>query len=415
MSASGDDLFCLRNKTILVTGGTRGIGQAISLRFAQAGAIVIANYLRNEQAAEEQKKAGQEKHLSINNNMIYQLDPLGDPRWQLLVDKHPNASVFHTTGWLEAVHRTYGYNPVVFTTSSPADELTNGLLFCPVRSWLTGARMVSLPFSDFCEPLCDSGEFDVLVRHLQSALDHQDWKYLEIRPVDGCFSREAEAAGFRIKDEFLHHRVGLQSSLADLWRSFHKDSVQRRVRRAERASLVEQVGRSEKLLKDFYGLCVLTRQRQSLPPQPYEWFRNLVQCVGESLDIRTAYKNEVPVASILTLRFRDTVYYKYGCSNARFNNLGATPFLFWRAICDAKARGATEFDLGRTEMDNAGLIAFKSKWAREPQALTYWKYPGSPTDSARPEWKLKLLKGVFALMPNRLLIATGRLLYPHIG
>jgi hypothetical protein len=347
--------------------------------------------------------------------MIYKLDPLGDPRWQALVDRHPNASVFHTAGWLEAVHRTYRYNPVVFTTSSPTDELRNGLLFCRVRSWLTGARMVSLPFSDYCEPLCDSGEFDVLVRYLQSALDHQDWKYLEIRPVDGRFSREAEAAGFHIKDKYLHHRVSLRSSLADLLRSFHKDSVQRRVRRAERAGLVERVGRSEKLLKDFYGLCVLTRQRQSLPPQPYGWFRNVVQCMGESLDIRTAYKNEVPVASIFTLRFRDTVYYKYGCSNARFNNLGAIPFLLWRAMCEAKSSGATEFDLGRTEMDNTGLIAFKNKWAREPQELTYWTFPGSPADAFWLEWKVKLLKEVFSLMPNRLLTATGRLLYPHIG
>jgi len=65
MSASGTDLFSLSNKTFLVTGGTRGIGQAISLRFAEAGATVIANYRRNEQAAEELKRAGQEKHLSI--------------------------------------------------------------------------------------------------------------------------------------------------------------------------------------------------------------------------------------------------------------------------------------------------------------------------------------------------------------
>ncbi len=61
MSASGDDLFCLRNKTTWLPGGTRGIGQAISLRFAQAGAAVRANYLRNEQAAEELKTASQEK------------------------------------------------------------------------------------------------------------------------------------------------------------------------------------------------------------------------------------------------------------------------------------------------------------------------------------------------------------------
>jgi Acetyltransferase (GNAT) domain len=347
--------------------------------------------------------------------MIYKLDPLRDPRWQALVDKHPNASVFHTTGWLEAVRRTYGYNPVVFTTSSPTDELRNGLLFCRVRSWLTGPRMVSLPFSDHCEPLCDSGEFDVLVRYLQSALDHQDWKYLEIRLIDGLFSHGAEAAGFRVKDKHLLHRVNLRSSPADLFGSFHKDSVQRRVRRAERAGLVEKVGRSEPLLKDFYSLCLLTRQRHRLPPQPYEWFQNVVQCMGERLDIRTAYKDEVPIASILTLRHRGVVYYKYGCSDAHFNYLGATPLLLWRAMCEANSRGATEFDLGRTEMGHVGLISFKNKWAREPQALTYWKFPGSPSDFVRFEWKVKLLKEVLSWMPNGLLTATGRLLYPHIG
>jgi enoyl-[acyl-carrier protein] reductase III len=66
MSASGDDLFCLRNKTILVTGGTRGIGQAISLRFARAGATVIANFLRNEKAAEHLKGVAAEEHLAIS-------------------------------------------------------------------------------------------------------------------------------------------------------------------------------------------------------------------------------------------------------------------------------------------------------------------------------------------------------------
>jgi len=191
--------------------------------------------------------------------------------------------------------------------------------------------------------------------------------------------------------------------------------VQRRVRRAERAGLVERVGRSERLLKDFYGLCVLTRQRQHLPPQPYKWFQNVVQCMGESLNIRMAYKDEVPIASILTLRHRGVVYYKYGCSDAHFNYLGATPFLLWRAMCDANSSGATEFDLGRTEVGNAGLISFKNKWAREPQALTYWKFPGSPSDFVRLEWRVKLLKEVFSLMPNRLLTATGTLLYPHIG
>jgi len=45
------DPFCLSTSTVLVTGGTRGIGRAISLRLARSGASVIANHARNEEAA----------------------------------------------------------------------------------------------------------------------------------------------------------------------------------------------------------------------------------------------------------------------------------------------------------------------------------------------------------------------------
>jgi NAD(P)-dependent dehydrogenase (short-subunit alcohol dehydrogenase family) len=47
------DLFSLSGKRILVTGGTRGIGQAISIRFARAGASIIANYVRDDASAEK--------------------------------------------------------------------------------------------------------------------------------------------------------------------------------------------------------------------------------------------------------------------------------------------------------------------------------------------------------------------------
>jgi enoyl-[acyl-carrier protein] reductase III len=65
MTASGDELFSLRNKTVLVTGGTRGIGYAISLRFARSGATVIANYLRDEKSAHNLQTIAAEEGLAV--------------------------------------------------------------------------------------------------------------------------------------------------------------------------------------------------------------------------------------------------------------------------------------------------------------------------------------------------------------
>ncbi|MCP4727366.1 MAG: SDR family NAD(P)-dependent oxidoreductase, partial [bacterium] len=46
----------LKGKIAFITGGSRGIGKAISLALAQEGATVIINYLRKKSAAEELEK-----------------------------------------------------------------------------------------------------------------------------------------------------------------------------------------------------------------------------------------------------------------------------------------------------------------------------------------------------------------------
>ncbi len=55
----------LQGKNILVTGGTRGIGRAMSLQFARAGASVISNYVRGQQAAESLLAQAEEEQLRL--------------------------------------------------------------------------------------------------------------------------------------------------------------------------------------------------------------------------------------------------------------------------------------------------------------------------------------------------------------
>jgi 3-oxoacyl-[acyl-carrier protein] reductase len=55
----------LENQVAIVTGGTKGIGKAICLLFAEQGAKVVANFLKDVNAAEDLKKEAQSRGLSL--------------------------------------------------------------------------------------------------------------------------------------------------------------------------------------------------------------------------------------------------------------------------------------------------------------------------------------------------------------
>jgi hypothetical protein len=344
---------------------------------------------------------------------VYKIDPTKDIRWEALVQKHPNASIFHTPGWLEALRRTYDYEPVVFTTSPPGTELTNGIAFCRFTGWLGGTRLVSLPFSDHCAPLPETSEqLAGLVTDLQQSLDSKKRDSIEIRWVDPDLSK---CTKLEQSDNFLLHKLDLRPSLADLFQSFHKDCVQRKIKRAEREGLTYEEGQSDSLLAKFYHLLLLTRRRHGLPPQPVAWFRNLIASLGDKVKIRVASKDGCPVASILTLRHRHVLIYKYGCSDHRFNHLGGTQLLFWKAIQEAKDDQLFEFDLGRSDCGNPGLVAFKDRWGATRSSLTYLRFPLRRSQIVGTATQAPIVRYLFACVPDRLLVAAGRVLYKHVG
>jgi CelD/BcsL family acetyltransferase involved in cellulose biosynthesis len=343
---------------------------------------------------------------------VFELDPLSDPRWKIFVDSHPDASVFHRVEWLRALNSCYGYMPAALTLSHPESPLENGLLLCEVRSRLTGCRLVSIPFSDHCEPLISgSEELDLFVAHLAKRKEEEHWKYFELRPILHTLDEQQRIG---ISQNYHLHRLDLRPSLQTLYKQFHKDSVQRKIRRAEREGLRYEEGNSETLLQHFYKLMIMTRKRQGLPPQPLRWFRAVLGCMGTNAQIRVAWKGETPIASILTLRTPRTLVYKYGCSDRRFSNLGGTALLFWNAIRRAKAEGLEELDFGRSDIANTGLITFKEHWGAERRAVNYWRYPVKAA-SSNPESLIKYAKQLISISPDRVLVMLGNLFYPHVG
>jgi len=344
---------------------------------------------------------------------LHVTNPLADDRWEELVARHPQASAFHQRSWLKALYLTYGYEPFVVTTAPPGERLRNGLVLCRVSSWLTGNRLVSLPFADHCDPLLDEpSDYRQFADWLIEECMRGCYKYVELRPLEIV----QEFTNALPEDRsYYFHELDLRPNLEQLFRSLHKDSIQRRIRRAEKAQLSYERGWSDQLVRDFYCLLSMTRRRHRLPPQPRTWFRNLFACMGDQVQIRLVRNAGTAIAAMLTLHHKNCVVYKYGCSDERHHNVGGMPFLFWKLMEESKAAGAERIDFGRSDRENPGLVAFKDKFGTSRKTLTYYRHPGSANRTASAKWDTHASKLLLSVLPNALLSTAGRAFYKHIG
>jgi CelD/BcsL family acetyltransferase involved in cellulose biosynthesis len=339
-------------------------------------------------------------------------NPLTDPRWNDLVSRHDRASAFHQRGWLEALSRTYGYEPLALTTAADGETMQNALVFCRISSWITGTRLVSLPFADHCEPLVhDQRELAESLNRLQAEREPQRWRYIEIRPLSPLASGHSDLQPNR---SYCFHELSLAASLDEIFRGLHKDSIRRRIQHAERHGIVYEAGNSESFVDQFYRLLLMTRRRHHMLPQPRAWFENLVKCMGNSVKILLARKDDKAVAAIMALRHRSSVIYKYGCSDERQHKLGAMPFLFWKLMEESKAAGAGKIDFGRSDWEQESLIRFKDKLGATRKVLNYYRFPEQKRSESASVCELKIRR-FFSILPDSISSMAGRLVYRHIG
>jgi hypothetical protein len=142
----------------------------------------------------------------------------------------------------------------------------------------------------------------------------------------------------------------------------------------------------------------------------------VAECLGPAVQVRIALHGDQVAAGIITLAHQKNMVYKWGCADTRLNNLGGMPWLFWKVIREARERGITELDLGRSNWENEGLITFKDRLGGKRSSLNYWQYPKSTSRKSLLVGRVKRPAGwLLAQTPQPVFIAAGRVLYRHFG
>ena len=340
------------------------------------------------------------------------ISPLEDPRWSGFVNLHPKASIFHTREWLAALKNTYGYLPFAIAEISQGGKIRAAIPVCAVESWLTGKRLISLPFADHCEPLVgSSSEMLNLMAALEVISGEGKYSYLELRPLSDSFG--ARDSGLHVSESasYSHHAIDLRPNIQELFGRLHPSCVRRKIRRAEQQRLTYESGRSEGMVQRFYRLMVMTRRRHNLFPQPIAWFQNLAREFAERFTVHLARRAGDTVAGIITIQHGDKLVYKYGASDETRHALGGMPFLFWNAMLRGKSCGAIEFDLGRTDNENRSLSTFKERLGAESRQLKYFCVP--PNLKRNSQFRVRGFVRFFTHLPSPFCCAAGKLLYKH--
>ncbi len=297
------------------------------------------------------------------------VNPARQPGWEALLAAQPNSSFFHSAAWAEVLAVTYGYAPRYFTLESD-DGLQALLPLMEVDSWLTGRRGVSLPFTDDSEPFyADEAAFKKVFDTVVDFGRARKWKYVEFRGGREFFKTAPASLAF------YGHQLDLTGDEAQLFGRVDS-SVRRAIRKAEKTGVTVEVADTLEATRIFYKLLCQTRKKHGMPPQPWEFFRNIHESVlskklGNVILARFAGR---PIAAAIYFRLGGRAIYKYGASDETSQQLRGNNLVMWEAIKWHARQRCESLDLGRTSLGNEGLRRFKLGWGAAEQKIEYTKY-----------------------------------------
>lgn len=349
------------------------------------------------------------KMIYDTTNTIAILSP-NDDKWVNYLSSCSNANIFHHPAWLRLMEKCYGYEPSIIVVIDSHGTIKAGLPYMKVKSWLTGNRIVSLPFSDHCFPLYnEEADLLFLMDGLFEYVKQMGYEKVELR---GDFPISSEQ---HCSSQFAFHSIPLQEDFNLIAANIHHMN-KRNARIAERNGLHLEWGNSHEHLKLYYRLHLQERRDQGMPVQPWKYFSLLEkQIFSHDLgNILFAYQGDRVLAAVVLLYFGQTLTYKYGASLRSELKLRPNDFLFWNAIQWGCRQGYKIFDMGRTELDNSGLRSYKTRWGAEEFILTYKNFGSQPPGRSNKSIN-SLMECVIRNSPLWVCRTSGELLYRHFG
>jgi lipid II:glycine glycyltransferase (peptidoglycan interpeptide bridge formation enzyme) len=339
------------------------------------------------------------------------INPLEFQNWDDLTKSTEACSIFHSTAWARVLYNSYGYKPLYFTVIHD-NELSVLVPLMEINSFFTGRRGVSLPFSDYCEPIIkDNNKIAEVLDYIFEYGKKAGWKSVELRPTQTMSAHFPHAA------TYYGHTLNLSVDEQSIFSNF-RNSIKRNIRKAVKVGVTVKICHTLDSIKEYYRLHNLTRKKHGVPPQPFYFFNNIFRhIIDKNLGIvLLAYFKGNCVAGNVYFHYNNNAYYKYGASDLQYQDLRASNLVMWEAIKFYAQNNFQHFCFGRTNPNNKGLLQFKNGWGVEETVIKYFKYDLKKNEYVKEEYLNQANKNrLISHLPFPLLKIVGQIFYKHIG
>lgn len=314
---------------------------------------------------------------------VHSLDPSIEADYSDYVSRHPEATYFHGLGWRQAVERAFDHSSW-YLVATRNDRIAGILPLFQVNSLLAGRLFVSVPYATYGGVLADDNEAArALVKEAKSIVERTGARSLELRSI-----RAADPA-IAPNTSHVTFRKPLPKKPDGVLAAFPRKARAAARRAAERNSLTVEYG--PHLLPAVWRLYARSMRRLGSPNYPRRFFEELAAAQPESCLFQLVHCDERPVAGLLTFLHRETVMPYFAGIDERRDIYGLSHFLYAESIRWGVEHGFSQYDFGRSRVDNAGAYEFKKLCGFVPQPLEYQTYvpPGhaaADLAASSPRW-----------------------------
>jgi len=359
--------------------------------------------------------------LEVNSFMkpsVKIIDPSADRRWDNFIANDHRGSIYQHSLWKDIVQSTYGYQPFYFVLEDSSGDLCGGMPFFLVKSWLTGIRLVSLSFSDYCDILIrDEEEITTIIKAVIEQSKLLRASMIEVRLKNG--KENFKDFNFSKSACYKDHILPLDEPL-DVIRKKMSKGCRADIKSAQKSGITLEFGTTESDMKGFYNLYVVTRKRHGLIPEPYRFFKNVWQYLypRNMLSLILAKEGSKTIAGVILLKYKNYAYFLMSSSDQNYLTKHPNHLLWWKGIELVHEEGFRYCDFGRTSLNNIGLLDFKRHFGAVEYDINHYIYGASTKNILLQTIKNNgstFIHSVCKMMSNPILKLAGNLLYKHLN